>query len=144
MRQDFREPKRRQTPWSCGHKGKIWYANVHADVYDVGVIENAKRLVDVAMPQKLNTFFGGHFYSFVTREYLLNLLLFYYKDHGKFPEGSVCVVDKWAWDGMAYQRGGVWCRNWIWRFMSRDDFTSPGYWISIPSLQSVLQKTAFP
>lgn len=70
---DFRVPGNRQTTWACGPQGAIWYANLHADIEDQIVVENAKRIVDKALPQKQPTFFGGHYYSFfLTREYLLN------------------------------------------------------------------------
>lgn len=101
---DFRIDGVRQTPWNCGHKGKAWYACIHANVDDEVVIETAKRLVDHAVPQKLSTFFGGHYYSFVTREYLLNLLLFHYQDFGMFPVGSICIVERWPWDGMVFKK----------------------------------------
>jgi hypothetical protein len=130
----------RQTPWACGPKGDIWYANVHAEIDDEIVIENAKRIVDRVIPQKKSTFFGGHYYSFVTREYLLNLLLFYYRDHGLFPTGAVCIVNQWVWDGFMYKSLGRWVTGWAWRFVTRRaELHQPGFWIQIPSLVTVLQ-----
>jgi hypothetical protein len=55
-RPDFRVDGVRQTPWSCGHNGEIWYACIHADADDEVVIETAKHLVDRALTQKLPTF----------------------------------------------------------------------------------------
>ena len=139
MRLDVRTGDQ-QTPWACGHKGSVWYADVHADIDDELVISNAKRIVDKVLPQRLSTFFGGHYYSFMTREYLLNLLLFFYQDHGLFPSGHVCIVDRWVWGGMRHRKQGKWLTNWAWRFMGRADTTVPGYWIYIPSLLSVLSE----
>jgi hypothetical protein len=138
---DFRVPDVRQTPWSCGHNGATWYACVHADIDDEVVIETAKRLVDHALPQKLSTFFGGHYYSFVTREYLLNLLLFYYQEHGLFPVGSVCVVERWPWDGQIFKSNGKWFNSWAWRFSTtRAELKAPGYWVQIPPVSRVIMK----
>ena len=131
---NFKVQGARQTPWACGHKGEIWYATIHAEVFDEKVIEDAKLIVDSTMPQKLKTFFGGHYYSFVTREYLLNLLLFFHKEHGVFPTGHVCIVDRWAWDGQLFKRGSRWIESWAWRFIPRSDFRSPGQWVKLKKL----------
>ena len=142
---NFRVEGVRQTPWSCGHNGEIWYACVHADVDDELVIDTAKRLVDKAMPQKLSTFFGGHYYSFVTREYLLNLLLFHYQEHDMFPVGSICIVERWLWDGMVFRHRGKWLNSWAWRFdTQRKEMKAPGFWIQIPTVQSVFCDPAHP
>ncbi|MFM8344851.1 MAG: hypothetical protein ACKOB5_10150 [Betaproteobacteria bacterium] len=140
---DFRVDNVRQTPWACGHQGEVWYACVHADVDDEAVIYAAKRIVDKALPQRLSTFFGGHYYSFVTREYLLNLLLFHYMEHEVFPTGWICIVDRWVWDGMTFKRLGKWFTSWGWRFdTSRKELKAPGFWIQIPSLQSAMAEPA--
>lgn len=142
---DFRLDGVRQTPWACGHNGAIWYACVHADIDDEVVIETAKRLVDKAIPQKLSTFFGGHYYSFVTREYLLNLLLFHYQEHEMFPVGSICIVERWCWDGLVFKRRGQWLNAWAWRFdTQRQEMKAPGFWVQIPTVQSVLCDPAQP
>jgi hypothetical protein len=128
----------RQTPWACGPKGTIWWANVHAEVDDEIVIDNAKRIVDGATPQKQSTFFGGQYYSFVTREYLLNLLLFYYRDHGLFPTGAVCIVNQWVWDGFMHKSHAKWIPGWAWRFVTRRaELHQPGFWVQIPSILSI-------
>jgi hypothetical protein len=72
---------------------------------------------------------------FVTREYLLNLILFYREAHGQFPQGAVCIVERWAWQGEAFKRAGRWMVGWFWRFMRREDFKSPGFWVHLPSVQ---------
>ena len=132
---DFRVPNTRQTPWACGHNGEVWYAVIHPDIEDETVIDCAKRIVDEALPQKLSTFFGGHYYSFVTREYLLNLLLFYYEEHGLFPTGAVCIVDRWVWEGSWCRRGGQWWQFWTWRWPNRSELKAPGYWVQIPPVR---------
>ena len=55
----------------------------HADIQDEAVIEQAKKIVDRCSPQRYGPN-GTHAYSFLQREYLLNLLLFHYVDHGFF------------------------------------------------------------
>ena len=54
-----KQDSRRQTPWACGRNGEIWYATLTPEVDNLTVIENAKRIVDVAMPQRLSTQYGG-------------------------------------------------------------------------------------
>ncbi len=127
-------PEQRQTPWGCGHKGAIWYACVHPDIDDEIVIENAKRIVDKALPQRLSTFFGGHYYSFITREYLLNLLLFYYADHARFPVGPVCVISNSEWDGMFRSRKNRWINWMVWKYRVRPENSADANWYYIPSL----------
>ena len=85
----------------CGDP--IWYANITPDIDDLSVIEDAKTIVDACYPQQKSTFFGGHYYCFLTREYLLNLLLFYHDAHKCFPVGQICIVDKWLWSCDAYR-----------------------------------------
>jgi len=89
-------PHRRQTAWQCGTRNTNWYAYIDAPIEDLTIIEDAKTIVDACRPQKHGPF-GATFYSFLTREYLLNILLFHYADHGAFPEGSLCIVDEWVW-----------------------------------------------
>lgn len=134
---DLKEPREGAIPWACGHGGEVWYANLHADVDDPLVIEHAKRLVDKAVPQKLSTFFGGHYCSFVTREYLLNLLLFHHKEHGRFPVGPVCVVSRKELDSIHHPKWHRWLNwlDWMWR-IRKQDFDDP-HWLYIPSVQSV-------
>jgi hypothetical protein len=142
---DFRLRGVRQTPWACGHNGRNWFACVHADIDDEAVIETAKRLVDKAVPQSLSTFFGGHYFSFLTREYLLNLLLFHYQEKQMFPVGWVCIVERWVWDGMTFRKRGRWFNSWAWRFSTRrEEMKSPGFWVQIPSVESVWQDAAQP
>lgn len=135
MSLESRDLTKHQTPWPCGHGGAVWWANVHTEERDEAVLQVAKWQVDQALPQKLNTYFGGHYYSFVTREYLLNLILFYREAHGQFPQGAVCIVERWAWQGEAFNRAGRWVVGWFWRFMRREDFKSPGFWVHLPSVQ---------
>lgn len=131
---DFRVPSVKQTPWACGHNGEVWSACVYSDIEDEAVVDRAKRLVDGALPQKLSTFFGGYHHSFLTREYLLNLLLFYYQEHGLFPKGAVCIVDKWVWEGSWVRRGGKWWQFWAWRWPNRSELRAPGYWGHLQNL----------
>lgn len=128
---------RRQTVWGGmkTHFGEqFWYANITPDIDDLEVIENAKKIVDACYPQRKSTFFGGHYYCFCTREYLLNLILFHYVDHGYFPEGNVCIVDQWLWQVDAYRLGGNWVKSKIWRWNRRQETFQSGEWIKIPAL----------
>jgi hypothetical protein len=132
--------ERRQTQWGNSHPilgGDLWYANISADIDDLEVIENAKKIVDACCPQKKSTYFGGHYYSFQTREYLLNLLLFYYADHNEFPIGNVCIVDKWLWNIDIYRQAKGWVRSKIWRFLPREQSFQSGEWIRIPDLREI-------
>ena len=131
---------RRQTPWggiTTYFGEQIWYANITPDIDDVAVIEDAKMIVDACYPQQKSTFFGGHYYCFVTREYLLNLLLFYYSDHSRFPVGHLCIVDKWLWTCDFYRAAKDWFANRFWRFLPRQDSFAGGQWIIIPALGDI-------
>ena len=131
---------KRQTHWGNSHQifgGDPWYANISADIDDLEVIENAKRIVDACCPQKMSTFFGGHYYSFQTREYLLNLLLFYYADHNEFPVGNVCIVERWLWEIDFYRQVKGWVKSKIWRFLPREETFQAGEWIRIPALSEL-------
>jgi len=128
---------RRQTPWGVKKTSfgdEIWYANITPDIDDLLVIENAKTIVDACYPQQKNTFFGGHYYCFLTREYLLNLLLFYHDDHKCFPVGQICIVDKWLWRSDAYRSATGWFTSRFWKFLPRQESFSAGQWINLPSL----------
>lgn len=134
---------RRQTQWGRSHLcygGDPWFANITADIDDLQVIEDAKRIVDACCPQRTSTFFGGHYYSFVTREYLLNLLLFHYCDHSEFPVGSICIVDKWVWRVDSYRQAKGWITSKFWRFLPREKSFQPGEWIRIPALSELDSK----
>ena len=131
---------RRQTAWGTYKTftgEKHWCANISPDIDDLEVIEDAKKIIDACYPQTNRTFFGGHHYSFCTREYLLNLILFYYVDHGKFPVGHVCIVDQWLWDVSAYRLAERLVKSKIWRWIHRHESFSPGDWIKIPALADI-------
>lgn len=133
-------PERRQTAWHCGYQGTIWYANIDAPVDDNSVIEDAKLIVDAARPQKYGPY-GAHYYSFITREYLLNILLFHYSDHGVFPEGTLCIVDEWVWKNTTRVANSHWL-SWSSKKTGRH-YERP-FWIKIPSLaqaRSILSST---
>ena len=129
---------RRQTLWggtsSEIHGPEHWYANICPDIDDLCVVEDAKAIVDACYPQTNRTYFGGHYYSFSTREYLLNLLLFYFVSNKRFPVGQICIVDKWVWDVEAYRTVNGWVTGTFWRFLPRQKFFRSGHWINIPSL----------
>jgi len=133
---------RRQTPWgsmaTC-YGDAIWYANITPDIDDLSVIEDAKTIVDACYPQQKSTFFGGHYYCFLTREYLLNLLLFYHDAHKCFPVGQICIVDRWLWRCDLYRAATGWLRSRFWRFLPRQDSFTAGQWINLPSLDDAIK-----
>jgi hypothetical protein len=131
-------PHRRQTAWQCGTRNTSWYACIDAPIEDLEIIEDAKTIVDACRPQKYGPF-GATFYSFLTREYLLNILLFHYADHGAFPKGSVCIVDEWVWKSCTR----VGDSNWFnWKTKSNPRRFERPFWISIPSLEEAKLKIA--
>ena len=125
----FLEPdtSQNQTEWKFG----TWtfYANIPEEIKDLKVIENAKSIIDFALPQRFGPH-GTHIYSFVTREYLLNLILYFYKEHERFPHGDICIVDHWYWKSL-YSGGRV--------FQGRKKGRnySAGDWIYLPTLREV-------
>ncbi len=128
----FLEPdaSQNQTEWKFG----TWtfYANIPEDIQDLKIIENAKSIVDFALPQRFGPH-GTHYYSFVTREYVLNLILCFYKEHKRFPHGDICIVDHWYWK----------TSSWGGRFFTsrkRGRNYIPGYWIHLPSLTQAKKK----
>ena len=125
----FLEPDsgQNQTQWKFG----TWtfYANIPEEIKDLKIVENAKSIVDFAIPQRFGPH-GTHYYSFVTREYVLNLILYFYKEHKRFPHGDLCIVDNWYWKSF-YSGGRV--------FQSRKKGRnySAGDWIYLPTLREV-------
>ena len=129
----YRKAGVRQTWWGPVHEPEStgrWYADICADVTDAQAIEQAKTIVDAAMPQKLSTQYGSHYYSFLQREFLLNQLLFFWKDHGCFPSGWICLVDELT-------MRPVLDKGW-WTFSARRsgrEYVQPR-WMCIPTLQA--------
>ena len=126
----FLEPdvSQNQTEWKFG----TWtfYANIPEETKDVKIVENAKSIVDFAIPQRFGPH-GTHYYSFVTREYVLNLILYFYKEHKRFPHGDICIVDRWYWKSF-HSGGGRVFQN---RKKGRN--YTQGDWIYLPSLREV-------
>jgi hypothetical protein len=134
-----KQDSRRQTPRACGRNGKIAYENLTPEIDNLTVIENAERIVDVAMPQRLSTQYGGHYYSFVSREQLLNVLLFHYLSNGFFPTGSVCIVDKRQRDSVTVKHFGRSFNGLIWKPRDRPAEYLRVTWIKIPPLAGVVK-----
>ena len=108
---------------------EFWNARVLVNIDDEHVINHAKRLVDHCMPQKWSTFHGSHYYSFVTREFLLNLLLQRYEQTGAFPVGTVCIVDEWWWRNVP--GSSMW--SYVFNRKGGRDYPT-AKWIDIPRL----------
>jgi len=130
----FLEPdtSQNQTEWKFG----TWtfYANIPEEIKDLKVIEDAKSIVDFALPQRFGPH-GTHYYSFVTREYVLNLILYFYQRHKRFPHGDICVVDHWWWETPSYLN--TLSFNSVFKSRKRGRNYSPGYWIYLPTLREV-------
>ena len=125
----FLEPNAGQnhTKWKFG----TWtfYANIPQEIKDLKVIENAKSIVDFTIPQRFGPH-GTHYYSFVTREYVLNLILYFYKEHKRFPHGDICIVDRWYWK--SFYSGGR-----VFQGRKKGRNYSAGDWIYLPTLREV-------
>ena len=125
----FLEPAsgQNQTQWKFG----IWtfYANIPEEIKDLKIVENAKSIVDFAIPQRFGPH-GTHYYSFVTREYILNLILYFYKEHKRFPHGDICIVDNWYWK--SFYSGGR-----VFQGRKKGRNYSAGDWIYLPTLREV-------
>ena len=116
-----------QTEWKFG----TWtfYANIPKEIKDLKIVENAKSIVDFAIPQRFGPH-GTHVYSFVTREYVLNLILYFYKEHKRFPHGDICIVDHWYWK--SFYSGGR-----VFQGRKKGRNYSAGDWIYLPTLREV-------
>ena len=127
--------QRTQTVWGASPQGLEWVANIDAPIHDESVIEQAKLIVDHCSPQRYGPY-GTHAYSFLKREYLLNLLLFHYVDHGFFPSGHICITDEWLYEAPIKTSGSTW-----FSFKSRKKGRNyqAGWWIKIPSLEEISQ-----
>ena len=127
--------QRTQTVWGASPQGLEWVANIDAPIHDESVIEQAKLIVDHCSPQRYGPY-GTHAYSFLKREYLLNLLLFHYVDHGFFPSGHICITDEWLYEAPIKTTGSTW-----FSFKSRKKGRNyqAGWWIKIPSLEEISQ-----
>jgi hypothetical protein len=127
--------QRTQTVWGASPQGLEWVANIDAPIHDESVIDQAKLIVDHCSPQRYGPY-GTHAYSFLKREYLLNLLLFHYVDHGFFPSGHICITDEWLYEAPIKTTGSTW-----FSFKSRKKGRNyqAGWWIKIPSLEEISQ-----
>ena len=129
-----KDAKRTQTTWGAHGSVKTWHAYIDADIQDQVVIEQAKQIVDGCSPQRYGPH-GTQAYSFLKREYLLNLILFHYVDHGFFPSGHICITDEWLYsDSVTTDSKSRWY-SFRPRKKGRNYFA--GWWIKIPSLAEI-------
>ena len=124
----YSDLSRNQTRWKFG-EDTYFYANIPDDIQDLKIIDDAKSIVDFALPQKFGPW-GTEYYSHLTREYVLNLILYFYKDHKKFPQGDICITDHWYWKSGNF--GGR-----VFQSRKRERNYIAGYWIHLPSLKEV-------
>jgi hypothetical protein len=125
--------KRNQTSWKFG-ENTYYYANIPEEIKDLKVIENAKSIVDFALPQKFGPW-GTQYYSHLTREYVLNLILHFYNEYKRFPHGDICIVDHWWWETPSWVTSQRSVRCFSDRKRGRN--YTPGYWVHLPTLREV-------
>lgn len=130
--------KRSQTEWGKCGPDKTWLAYIDANIQDEVVIEQAKKIVDRCSPQRYGPN-GTNGYSFFQREYLLNLLLFHYADHGFFPSGHICITDEWIYQHPIKTTGSTW---FCFKSRSKVRRYEAGWWIKIPSLDEIEQSSS--
>ena len=128
-----KDPKRIQTTWGQIGDNKNFLAYIDADIQDEAVIEQAKKIVDRCSPQRYGPN-GTHAYSFLQREYLLNLILFHYVDHGFFPSGHICITDEWLYQSSIKTTGSRW---FSFKCRTKGRNYQAGWWIKIPGLAEV-------
>lgn len=68
-----------------GFPDRPFYANNNSEVQDKVVIDQAVCIVDSILPQTFGRY-GGHYYSFIRRERLLNHILRHYKNVNSLPD----------------------------------------------------------
>ena len=132
-----KDPKRIQTTWGLIGGNKNFLAYIDADIQDEAVIEQAKKIVDSCSPQRYGPN-GTHAYSFLQREYLLNLLLFHYVDHGFFPSGHICITDEWLYQSSVKTTGSRW---FSFKCRTKGRQYQAGWWIKIPTLLEIDERT---
>jgi len=130
-----RDANRTQTPWVVRWTGDTWFANIDAPITDEKVIEQAKQIVDHCSPQRYGPNVT-HIYSFLKREYILNLILFHYADYGFFPSGHICITSEWLYETPIKTTGGNW---FSFKNPKKGRHYEPGWWIKIPSLTEIEQ-----
>lgn len=128
-----KHPSRKQTSWGQTASGSEWLAYIDADIDDEEVINQAKVIVDHCSPQQFGPH-GTHGYSFLKREYLLNLLLFHYVEHGFFPFGYICITDEWLYKNPINSNNGMW---FSFKSRSKGRNYQAGWWIKIPTILEI-------
>ena len=129
-----KDPKRQQTTWGKHWPDRTWLAYIDANIQDEVVIEQAKQIVDHCSPQRYGPH-GTQAYSFLKREYLLNLILFHYVDHGFFPAGHICITDEWLYsDSVTTESKSRW---YSFRPRKKGRIYYAGWWIKIPTLAQI-------
>ncbi|MBU3579740.1 hypothetical protein ICN17_06940 [Polynucleobacter sp. 73C-SIWE] len=128
-----RDSNRTQTTWGKSGSNQTWVANIDANVQDKEIIERAKLIVDHCSPQRYGPH-GTHAYSFLKREYLLNLLLFHYADHGFFPSGHICITDEWLYEIPIKTTSSNW---FSFKTRKKGRNYQAGWWIKIPAIEEI-------
>ena len=128
-----KDAKRTQTTWTLHGGNKNFLAYIDADIQDEKIIEQAKILVDHCSPQRYGPH-GAHGYSFLKREYVLNLLLFHYVNHGYFPLGHICITDDWLYSDPIKTYGSTWFG---FKTRTKGRHYHAGWWIKIPHLDEL-------
>ncbi len=129
-----KDKTRQQTEWGTIGDRYTWFAYIDAPITDPILIEQAKTIVDHCAPQRYGPH-GTHAYSFLKREYLLNLLLFHLDDHGFFPSGHICITDEWLYEKPIKTTGGASWFSFKCRKAGRQ--YQSGWWIKIPNFAEI-------
>ncbi len=129
-----KDKTRQQTEWGTIGDRHTWFAYIDASIADPILIEQAKTIVDHCAPQRYGPH-GTHAYSFLKREYLLNLLLFHYADHGFFPSGHICITDEWLYEKPIKTTGRASWFSFKCRKAGRQ--YQSGWWIKIPNFAEI-------
>ncbi len=129
-----KDKTRQQTEWGAIGDRYTWFAYIDAPITDSILIEQAKTIVDHCAPQRYGPH-GTHAYSFLKREYLLNLLLFHFADHSFFPSGHICITDEWLYEKPIKTTGGASWFSFKCRKAGRQ--YQSGWWIKIPNLDEI-------
>lgn len=81
MKQDLEVPQIKLV----GFPDRPFYANNNSEVRDQVVIDQTVLIIDSILPQTFGRY-GGHYYCFIRRERLLNLILRHYKKANVLPD----------------------------------------------------------
>ena len=93
------------------------------------ILETAKGIVDEAMPQ-FHGPYGGTGYSKIRRQRILDVVLWFFHSHKRFPVGDLGLDSNWVWvDGLGPHSRGRW---YVWNGAGKRD--KPCFWVHFKSI----------